>query len=52
MAGKQLLKWSFGRVLVAQYCLLRGENMIVSPGPKYTLEVGDTIVVVGSGCLL
>ncbi|SJZ55136.1 TrkA C-terminal domain-containing protein [Garciella nitratireducens] len=25
----------------------RGEEMIISPGPNYTLNVGDTIVVVG-----
>ena len=50
MAGKTIAEVEFwkstGGTIIA---IKRGENMIVSPGPKYTLEVGDTIVVV---CLL
>jgi len=48
MAGKTIAEVEFwkstGGTIIA---IKRGENMIVSPGPKYTLEVGDTIVVVG-----
>lgn len=47
-AGKTVAEIEFwkktGGTLIA---IKRGENMIISPGPNYTLEVGDTIVVVG-----
>lgn len=47
-AGKTIAEVEFwkstGGTIIA---IKRGENMIVSPGAKYTLEVGDTIVVVG-----
>src|SRR5690554_5430609 len=46
-AGKTVAEIEFwkktGGTLIA---IKRGENMIISPGPNYTLEVGDTIVVV------
>lgn len=35
---------STGGTIIA---IKRGENFILSPGPNYTLEEGDTIVVVG-----
>lgn len=47
-AGKTIAQVEFwkstGGTIIA---IKRGENIILSPGPKYTLEVGDTIVVVG-----
>ena len=47
-AGKTIAEVEFwkstGGTLI---CIKRGDNMILSPGPNYTLEVGDTIVVVG-----
>lgn len=47
-AGKTVAEVEFwkrtGGTIIA---IKRGENIIVSPGPSYTLEVGDTIVVVG-----
>lgn len=47
-AGKTIAEVEFwkktGGTIIA---IKRGEQMIISPGPKYTLEVGDTIVVVG-----